>query len=75
MSFTVAHLIFWSIEIHLVFQIFAGHHSTLSLQRSTRIQPFSPKTSGNIAQAFFLNSACPVSHRSTQLPQIPGLTH
>jgi len=37
--------------------------------------PFSPKTSGNVVQAFFLNSACPDSHLSTQVLQIPGPMH
>ena len=42
---------------------------------STQTQLFNPKTPGNLAQAPFLNSACPDSHLSTQLLQIPGLTH
>ena len=41
----------------------------------SQIQPFNLKTSGNIAQTFFLNSACPDSHLPTQLLQIPGPTH
>ena len=39
------------------------------------IQPFNPKTSGNIAHAFFLKAACPDSHLSTQRLQTSGLMH
>ena len=48
---------------------------TFDTELLTRVQSFNSKASDNIAQAFFLSSACPDSHLSTHLAQIPGPTH
>jgi hypothetical protein len=61
----------WSDERRSAKEHIRKHTMVLGTKHLTRIQTFNPKTSGNITQTFFLKSACPDSHLSKQILQMP----